>query len=65
MGEGECMCRFVGNWGYRFAGTYCLYSAVENHKADLLYSAVVMFQLHYGPTQKLQGCGDQWQCLWM
>jgi hypothetical protein len=27
--------------------------------ADLSCSAVVMFQLHYRPTKKLQGCGGQ------
>jgi len=53
------MCRFMVNLDYRCPGTYCLYSAVENHWADLLYSLMVMFHLHYRPTKKLQGYGDQ------
>lgn len=65
MGEGECTCRFMVNLGYRCPGTYCFYSAVENHKADLSYNPMVMFHLHYRPIKNLHGCGYQWQCLWM
>jgi len=47
------------NLGYRCPGSYYLYSAVENHKADLSYNPLVMFHLHYRPSKKLQGCFDQ------